>query len=114
MEFYFVLDERGEPLPERDIEAWTRWFERADRTIARTVVTPEVTVLTTFRGVYEESDEEDTAPLLYDTRVFGGILDGEEKPYPTRSDAVAGHNTMVEWCGIGSTPDAGITEADLI
>jgi len=37
MEGYFVLNERGEPMLERDVEAWTRWFERADRSVARTV-----------------------------------------------------------------------------
>ena len=35
MEGYFVLNERGEPMLERDVEAWTRWFERADRSVAR-------------------------------------------------------------------------------
>ena len=50
MEGYFVLDDRGEPLEEKDFATWTRWFEQADRNVARTVVTSEVTVLTTFSG----------------------------------------------------------------
>jgi hypothetical protein len=113
MAIYFRLDDRGEPRPEADVEAWTRWFERADRSIARTVVAPDVTVLTTFRGV-DESREPNERPRLFDTRVFGGILDGEELHHVTRAEALLGHVTLAEWCRIATVPDAGITEADLI
>lgn len=58
MEGYFVLDERGEPVEERDFAAWTRWFEQADRSVARTVVTSDVTVLTTFSGVDHSTQGE--------------------------------------------------------
>ena len=66
MEGYFVLDERGEPVEERDLAAWTRWFEQADRSVAHTIVTPEVSVLTTFNGV----DHTTTGypPRLFETR----------------------------------------------
>ena len=112
MEGYFVLDERGEPVPERDLEAWTRWFERADRSIARTVVAADITVLTTFRGV-AETDESGVAGDLFETRVFGGILDGEEAWSRTRAEAVAGHERLAHWCRIGSTHNHGITAAQL-
>ena len=107
MEGYFVLDDRGEPVPERNLEAWTRWFERADRSIGRTIVTPEITVLTTFRGVV---DPTDGSPALFETRVFGGILDGEEWRHCTRSEAIDGHAVLAEWCRIAVLPTHGITE----
>ena len=111
MEGYYVLDDRGEPVPERDLEAWTRWFESADRSISRTVVTPEITVLTTFRGVAEAG--ETGAPALFETRVFGGILDGEEVRHRSRSEALDGHAILAEWCHIALLPNHGITEEQL-
>ena len=109
MEGYFVLDERGEPILERNLEAWTRWFERADRSIARTVIAADVIVLTTFRGV-GETDGSGEAPPLFETRVFGGVLDGEEVWHRSRSEAVAGHDVLADWCRLGTSPDLGITE----
>ena len=108
---YFILNERGEPLPEADIEAWTRWFETAHRGVARTLVTPAVIVLTTFRGINETG--EGGTPLLFETRVFGGVLDAEESLHPTRDEALAGHAALVEWCRRGNSADAGIREEDL-
>lgn len=112
MDGYFVLDDRGEPVPERDLTAWTRWFERADRSISRTIVTPEITVLTTFRGVVEATDGAG-APALFETRVFGGILDGEEIRHQTRAQALDGHAVLAEWCRIGILPGHGITDEQI-
>jgi hypothetical protein len=109
MEAYFVLDECGEPRRERDLDAWTRWFERADRSIARTAVTREVMVLTTFRGVGEVS-EPGGEPLLFETRVFGGLLDGEEIRRCTRAEAIAAHATLAQLCRIANAPDLGVNE----
>ena len=111
MEVYFVLNERGEPIATSDVEAWSRWFERADRGIARTVVTPDVLVLTTFSGFDEP--EEGREPLLFGSRVFGGVLDGEEIQHPTRGDALAGHASLVEWCRVANAPDKGITDEQI-
>jgi hypothetical protein len=113
MEGYFVLDERGEPQQERNLDAWTRWFERADRSVARTVIAADVTVLTTFRGV-AETDESGDAPALFETRVFGGILDGEEAWHRSRSEAVAGHDLLAQWCRVGNSADLGIAEDQLL
>ena len=109
MEVYFVLDESGEPRREFDVDAWERWFARADRRIARTAVTPEITVLTTFRGVDEVSENGDQ-PKLFESRVFGGVLDGEEVGLRTRAESLAAHSALAEWCRIGNAPDAGVNE----
>lgn len=108
MEEYFVLDETGQPQRELDPEAWTRWFEQAHLGIARTAVTPHVTVLTTFTGVRAASEE----PLrLYETRIFGGVLDGEEIATSTRAEALEKHAELAAWCRIGNAEDYGIDEA---
>ncbi len=109
MESHFILDERGEPQLEHDLEAWRRWFETADRTIARTAVRSDVTILTTFRGVHETSQQGDS-PRLFETRIFGGLLDGEEVEHRTRADAIAAHATLAQWCRIGNAPGAGVNE----
>jgi hypothetical protein len=112
MELYFVLDEYGEPVRERDVHAWSRWFAQADRSIARSAVAPNVTVLTTFSGVYDVATPDST-PKLFESRVFGGILDGEVIRHCTRAEAMARHAELLEWCRIGALPNAGITEADI-
>ena len=111
MEGYFVLDDRGEPVPAKDLEAWTRWFECADRSICRTSVTAEITVLTTFRGVVDV--DEGATPALFETRVFGGILDGDERRHRTRAEALDGHAVIAEWCRIGLLTNHGITDAQI-
>ena len=113
MELYFVLDDHGEPLLERDVEAWSRWFAQADRSVARSIVSPTVTVLTTFNGV-GDVPRPDSMPKLFESRVFGGILDGEVIQHCTRAEANAEHAELVAWCRIASAPNHGFTEADLI
>jgi hypothetical protein len=111
MESYFVLDERGEPRIEHDVDRWTRWFEQADRSVARTVVSPEVTVLTTFRGVDESTPAGSTElPCLFETRVFGGVLDGTERRDRTRTEALAAHAELADWCRAGAAPGFGLRE----
>jgi hypothetical protein len=112
MELYFVLDEYGEPAHQPDVAAWSRWFAQADRSIARTAVSHTVTVLTTFNGVDDVADANAT-PRLFQSRVFGGVLDGEVRRHCTRADARAQHNELVVWCRIGNSTNAGITEADI-
>jgi hypothetical protein len=112
MEGYFVLNDRGEPVPERDIEAWTRWFERADRSVARTAIAANVTVLTTFRGI-AEPDATGAPAGLFETRVFGGLLDGEELRHATRTEALERHAFLAEWCRIAALPNHGITKEQI-
>ena len=103
MDVYFVLDTCGQPRREYDLVKWAKWFDRADRSIARTAVAKDVMVLTTFLGVGEVSD-----PLLFETRVFGGSLDGEELLTRTRADAELTHAELAHWCVIGTAPYYGV------
>ena len=109
MEEYFVLDESGEPRQERDLDAWERWFATADRSIARTRVSPEITVLTMFRGIDDVPDSGDQ-PKLFESRVFGGVLDAEEVTHRTRVESLAAHDALAAWCRIGNSPGGGLNE----
>ena len=109
---YFVLDERGEPQREHDLEAWSRWFEQADRNIARTTVAANITVLTTFSGVDENAEQEEHS-RPFDTRVFGGVFDGQESRTRSRADAIAAHEELAHWCRVATTFNFGITEEQI-
>jgi hypothetical protein len=111
MDGYYVLNERGEPVLERDFGAWTRWFERADRRLARSVISTDVTVLTIFVGV--DQNPRGGVLRLFETRVFGGILDGEQARYATSAEALDGHAKLAEWCRIGASTGYGVSAADL-
>lgn len=106
VERYFILDERGEPVPEPDCEKWQRWTATNDCGVARTAVSREVTVLTVFQSV-DTSPSSDELPKLFETRIFGGILDGEDVTHRTRAEAIAAHQALVRWCRLGNTPDMG-------
>jgi hypothetical protein len=115
MEVYFVLDENGAPREEPDVEKWQQWFDQADCGVARTAVSPEVMVLTTFRG-YDDLAAPDATPKLFETRVFGGVLDGEEVAHASRAQALAAHAGLIEWCragiaeAIAADQDAGVLD----
>jgi hypothetical protein len=53
----------------------------------------DVEVSTVWLGVWLHND--DRTPLLYETLVFGGALDGQGDRYPNRVAALAGHDQWV-------------------
>jgi hypothetical protein len=90
----YILDERHAVIP-ADLLTWARWFETAD---AQRVVAQEmlgaVKVSTVFLGLDHQYGMG--PPLLFETMVFGGGLDGHQTRYSTWEEAVAGHRAMVE------------------
>jgi hypothetical protein len=63
--------------------------------VARTLL-GEVEVVTTFLGV-DQSMVPTGPPLLFETLVFGGKVDGVYDRYPTWEAAERGHALMVEF-----------------
>ncbi len=80
------------PVVVTDIRTWARWFETADRGVARTEKNG-VTVSTVFLGL--DHSFGSGPPLLFETMVFGGKLDQEQERYSTWDEAEAGHKSMV-------------------
>lgn len=80
-------------VPCEDIIEWGRWFEKANRTVARTKV-GEVEVSTVFLGV-DHSFGYGPGPILFETMVFGGDWENEMDRYATWEDAERGHAAMV-------------------
>jgi len=89
--YYILID--GEPVQCPDLLAWAEWFERSDRTLARTTIGPSE-VSTIFLGL-----DHDFAgfgpPVLWETMIFGGPLAGEQKRYTSATAARAGHDHYV-------------------
>ena len=88
----YILD--GHKVKSVELMEWARWFEKADRRVAKTDVA-HVNVSTVFLGVDHRFGDEGP-PLIFETMVFGGPLDGEQDRYSTWDEAEAGHKRMVE------------------
>ena len=76
-----------------DLRVFGQWFETADRRVALETI-GEAQVSTVFLG-FDHSYGEGP-PLLFETMVFGGPLDGEQDRCSTWDEAEAMHTVMVE------------------
>jgi len=92
MSKFYKLNERGEPVPCKDIFEFSSFFENADRVVAKTVV-GEAEVSTVFLGI--DHNYGDGPPVLWETMIFGGPHDQMQRRYTSRQDAVHGHNAAV-------------------
>lgn len=81
------------PVPCEGPLKWARWFESANRQVAETKV-GDVKISTVFLGL-NHSFYPNAKPILFETMVFGGELDGEQERYCTWDEAEAGHEEMV-------------------
>jgi len=97
---YFILRERR-PVAV-DLITWARWFETADRRIARDEVGKATTVSTVFIGCNHQFGKG--PPLVFETMVFNGKLDGECQRYSSYDDAEIGHAAMVRKCRKADEP----------
>lgn len=88
----YILDELGNPAHIDDSERWANWFETADRIVARDGING-AHISTVFLGVDHAPGH--AQPLLFETMIFGGKLDGYEERYATREEALVGHADAV-------------------
>jgi len=96
---YWILDDAGEPVPVDDVMVWAQWFEEARRTRANIIAQdrderrgnePEVLVSTVFLGL-DHNLFGVGPPILWETMILGGPLDGYQRRYSTRAAALEGH-----------------------
>lgn len=95
----YILNEKGEPEPCDDLIKWAKWLETAtDRTVAKDKA-GDAEVSTVFLGLDHSFGQG--PPLLYETLVFGGPMEGEQERYSTKEQAEAGHKRILaavrEW-----------------
>jgi hypothetical protein len=90
-------------VPVDDLLEWGRWFQTADRHVARTDL-PGCEVSTVFLGL--DHSWGGGPPVLFETMVFGGPFDQAQERYSTWAEAEAGHARWVEKCQPSLTEDA--------
>ena len=92
----YVLDEHGEPVPCDDVITWGHWYATAERHVAHDMDEGQgadrVRVSTVFLGL--DHSFGSGPPVLWESMVFGGPLDGEQQRYTSRADALRGHAEM--------------------
>lgn len=94
--------EGKQPIHERDLLAWCKWFETADRIVAQTQIGDVAMVSTVFLGI-DHNWSGRGAPVLFETMTFemhGAAMvsaDGlSQDRYTTWEKAEAGHARVVE------------------
>lgn len=91
---YFILVDR-EPVAVDDMRTWSDWHHKiANRRVAETTLSSGTYVSTVCLGL-DHQFSLTGPPLLFETLVFGGPLDGETDRYSTWSEAEVGHHVMV-------------------
>ena len=105
----YVLNDRGEPVPEPDTVQWAQWLEAAARArcLAETTVGP-YWISTVFLAIDHRYGEAGP-PLLWETMIFGAYeeveifgkrqrcrKDIDQIRYTSRAEALAGHARAVK------------------
>lgn len=88
----YILDSDKQPVEVESLQEWAQFMEDADRQVARTE-RGSISVSTIFLGL-DHSFSPDGPPILFETMVFGGRLDQEQRRYSTWAEAIAGHKEM--------------------
>ena len=94
--YYILLDRLPVAV---DMWTWARQFEKSNRKIASDRV-GKARVSTVFLGL--DHSFSGGEPVLFETTVFGGPLNGEMDRYSTYSDAERGHQEMLTKVKIAS------------
>lgn len=88
---YYILD--GHKVIETDLMTWAKAVRSTDRHVGKTTI-GDAEVSTVFLGINHRFGNG--PPLLFETMVFGGILDQEQERYTTWEEAEEGHRAMVD------------------
>jgi hypothetical protein len=91
---HYILDADNHAI-EVDWLTWAMWFDGGgNRTVGYTQINSEILVSTVFIGL-DHRFAGSGPPILFETMVFGGPLDGEGGRYTSYDDAETGHRMMV-------------------
>jgi hypothetical protein len=92
MKPYYILIEK-EYYGIDDVVAWSKWWNNTDRHIAFDKI-GDVEVSTIFLGIDHRHGGD--IPVLFETLISNGPLDGDMDRYHTYEEAEEGHLRMVE------------------
>lgn len=91
---YYMLDADNQTVEVDDWMQWAEWFECGNRFVGYTEITSQINVSTVFLGL-DHRFTGNGPPLLFESMVFGGPLDGTIMRYSSWDDAEAGHKGLV-------------------
>jgi hypothetical protein len=88
---YYKLEGQTPVAVESFIE-WTLWMASADTGVMYNELN-DCLVSTKFVGIdlNPGSSNSQSQPMVFETLVMGGVLDGKKNRYPTWDDAIQGH-----------------------
>lgn len=94
---HYILDENNNTV-EVDLLTWGKWLEHSDnRIVGYTQITSQASVSTVFIGIdHRWPGWPPGPPILFETLVFGGALDGQGDRYCSYDDALTGHRMFVK------------------
>lgn len=87
---WYVLDENHNPVLEPDVLKASLFFEDFSKRCVAQHQVGESHVSTVFLG-FDHNFSSSGPPLLFETLIEGGPLNGEQERYATWSEATAGH-----------------------
>jgi len=92
----YILD--GHKAVPADLMTWAKWYEKADRRVAKSGQQGKTRVSTVFLGLNHQWGEG--PPLLFETMIFGGEHDQYQERYATWDEAEQGHRKACELAGV--------------
>jgi hypothetical protein len=92
---WYILDHERRPVRVSEMLDWARWLEQIDTRHVGDEQIGNVRVSTVFIGL-DHSYYDDGPPLIFETLIFGGPLDGTMQRYSTWDDAEIGHKMAVK------------------
>lgn len=93
-----------------DLMTWAEWFEEGkNRIVARTKITRKCDVSTVFLGL--DHNHRGGEPILFETMIFGGPLDGEQWRYHTYDQAERGHAEAVTQAKVANAKIKSMADA---
>ena len=101
----YILDGHN-PVPEPDLMKWGEWMQTANRTVKITTGSissqgdyiGDIRVSTVFLGLDHSFGGK--APVLFETMVFGGLMDQSQDRCSTWEAAEQMHDKMCEKCKV--------------
>lgn len=91
---HYTLNDKGEPVP-CDLWGWAKMLESREGVVKQEYV-GKTKISTVFLGMDHNFLRLTKEPILWETMVFGGKLDGEMRRCAgNRSDAIRMHKRMV-------------------
>jgi hypothetical protein len=92
---YYILSNTGQVIKCKKFSAWPNFMSSIDGRIIAEDNIGNVTISTVFLGINNSCDESEQ-PKIFETMVFGGLLNGTESHCATLKQAKAMHKKMVQ------------------